>query len=657
MIARIGFDSPPEPPRVALRVGVVGQTALTQPVAWSRPDVDAALDGLVAACVEAAGLEAGLYGPQRVQLRLMTCLAPGFDQLVANAWTDLALSRAEPASLVTTWVLPQPAAQYLARPGLGAAEAIFARSGAAATSRVELDLGSGAEEATSDLAATRFVVQHSDVLISGWDGSMGRPGAGGGTSLSRRAVELALVLGIPVLWVQPQAWDPDALSPEARAIWKRMLPASAARAPVLRILTPFGECARPPTETPPRAGHGAVDATAAQLSHYARYLHVRMPPQPVERLMTGLWSGCWAWLGRLVDRDERRRAIEAGGSPPGPSPADNPPANPARDMPTGSPTWSAHRVADHLAQRMRGVHRGSLVLIAVLGTLAVALALAGFLLKKAECETGMLIVIPAELGVIGCILRTYDSAREHAWHELSVEYRALAEMLRVTSWTWTFGAPYRPEPPFAHRASRDEQPTWMRWYHDALVRALDPAHPAEAAGVRILRLESLDGRIGRCREAWIEAQADYYSRTRQRYEKVHSLAEWGVHWLFGIALLGAIVSCVLVALHVVAHVDAPTWLLVTLVAIGTVGPALAAALHGLLSQLEAERLAVNFRRMASALGVTGGDLQCLREKLASDPRPQDLESVQDKIHEAARAMLMEVDDWHASARVHPLNLP
>jgi hypothetical protein len=161
----------------------------------------------------------------------------------------------------------------------------------------------------------------------------------------------------------------------------------------------------------------------------------------------------------------------------------------------------------------------------------------------------------------------------------------------------------------------------------------------------------------RAQAGWIKYQQGYYEEKGPKYELMHLRAERVVEGLFLAVLWAAAIELgitIVISLFPVPH--PPHVVDIVIVVAGVVGPAVAAALHGLASQLEVERLAHNYAQMDRALQRLWCRFDDVLERVPQRSHAETLERLEELAREAARVMLTEVDDWHAAARVHSPSL-
>jgi hypothetical protein len=185
-------ENPPKP-RFVLRVGVTGHCSdrlsavELQRVAVSAADIIQRLGTVAVALKEGA---ADAFDSAQPTLRFVSSLADGVDQIVS----EVALREGHEVQAC----LPFSGADYRADFPSDDWRKVFdeIRKSPRCTAVLVLDGGRGDLASASYQAASRVVVQQSDLVVAVWNGERSR-GPGG----TRDAMADALNAGIPVVWV------------------------------------------------------------------------------------------------------------------------------------------------------------------------------------------------------------------------------------------------------------------------------------------------------------------------------------------------------------------------------------------------------------------------------------------------------------------------
>lgn len=331
--------------------------------------------------------------------------------------------------------------------------------------------------------------------------------------------------------------------------------------------------------------------------------------------------------------------------------------DPGSDL--SSETLRAHyEWADRLAGHCNGVHRTTLLSIYVLGFFAVLSAVVGELLEKghiARCFTAACealaagdpaaatnlahhhplayFVSLAEITFLAGILALFYVSRRWRIRAKGTDYRLLAELLRIADALWPLRTRQRPLEPRAQGSDGSVQGTWMYWYAQAIVRH---AGPLDRRFDRAYRLE--------CRAAlrhYVADQRRFHQIRVHRFHRLETFFEAAVIVLFALAFLGA--------LGHLFHIPG----LASYALVMTAGlPALAAAIHGLLTQAEFARLERRYESMQIYLD------RVLSEIGRNDAQPDDGGPIQSRDDLVATAlevtsrMVDEVAEWRWLHAVH-----
>lgn len=630
------FEHPPRAPLV-LRVGVVGH----RPDAKKRamPDVKALQEICGTLLLHIQDTFAGISDahpdlfcelPPRKDgkppgLRLISSLAEGADQWVASEANDLGYELQVVLPFKRTEYekdFPDSSVLTEHRRLLGCATAVF-----------ELD-GSRERSGDSYLAAGRVLLNQTDLLIALWDGKDAQ-----GTGGTGQVVREALQRGIPTLWVN---W-------EAPSNWRLMRPAwRLIQQPVdvrgdLRLLTeqvtellvPLGAIHESnPTDDDARELYfqdrrrswtllgGWWNFFRDIVRGKPKPLAVRVPEFAPATKVT--WDEDWYGL---PDGEKRQHAL-----------------------PGSIIAWVEEHFIPHYAWANQlsvyyaNNYRSSFLWIYLLGAMAVLLALIGKTVHASpEVE---LIFISAEVVVISGIIGLTGYGRRRLWHERWIDYRTLAERLRLVRFNCLLGGLWQHASVPSHLATYgNPAATWMQWHARAVERA---------AGLPNVVVQS--EYLSACRELLLEAlisgQEDYHDGNARRLGSIdRRLHRWG-EFLF-LATLGACVFHLLVALReewFVGTVDRwDRWLMF----LAAFLPALGAAIAAIRSQGE-------FHRVVQRSLAMSDELALLRQAVANVPtRPDELNSqlLQQAVEQTTRLMYNEVLDWRIVFQDRPLVWP
>lgn len=285
--------------------------------------------------------------------------------------------------------------------------------------------------------------------------------------------------------------------------------------------------------------------------------------------------------------------------------------------------------ADGLATYFANVTRSSIILNYVMAAFAVLLALLAFGFgggEKGHLEYSysfkrLCVVLELVLIVLIVANTTYGNARR--WHGRWMDYRVLAERLRLQRFLAPLGrvTPHLRSP--AHRSHGDIRGSWLSWYFRALVRASGMVEGRfDASYVNACRA-GFCGLVGDERSG----QISWHAVNAHRFRRI----EAGLHRVGVGCFVLTFVSCVV---HLCWHWPFLTMLCATLPAFGAAAAAI--AMH-----LQLER--VSHHSLAMAEG-----LERLREYL--ERQPPSSRHIGPPCEQIAEAMMTEVLDWRSLFR-------
>jgi len=553
------------------------------------------------------------YRKEPPQLRVISPLAEGADRLVAEE------ALAQDYELQCP--LPFPRREYLADCATEQSKKRYQSLLEKATAVFELD-GQRTDKASLERAykkVGRLVVNQADLLVALWDGL---PAEGkGGTG---EIVEIALTKGIPVVQIDPhQPKNPNLLS------WND--DRSIQSVPLSDVITLLRKILQPPQ------GGSTQSPRELETTNRIRYFNGESWPQP------RWWQGVYCQFVGLLSWNRTAPATEgisthgkekASGWPPEilPETVDTQ----VRDLFHDHYAW-ADGLAIHYADR----YRSAFVLAYLLSALAVLLPLVSHFFPPLRPEIYRVdLLIACELAIIIGIGLIVWTGWKKDWHQRWIDYRLLAETLRVMRFLLPIGKPTPQLTVPAHDAHANPANTWVNWHAQAIERE---------AGLLTLSCNRsyLDAyRQGLISDAGgiLTKQMDYhagFATCAHRFP--HCLHLCGTVIFITILVAGGIHLLEPVFEHV-SHLAETTTLLAAFL------PALGASLAGILTQGEFERIARRSTAMAERLGT-------IVEKLSNEARNHSSESLGHLAETAAQAMITEVLDWRVVFLAKPLGLP
>jgi hypothetical protein len=657
----------------AVVIATTGHTDLdSSRVDAIRALVGRGLDEIARAAADALRHRPGKHRPAR--LVLVSCLAPGADQIVA----DEALRRGYELHAVVPGTVASYRAQLsdVARDEfdrLVAATRVIAETGPA--------LPVGSDESASHVrraayaAATRHMLRHADFLIAIAD-LLHRQELG----ITGEGIRAALWAGRPVLWVDPSRVDrlrwlsqlaeqeldeqlrepagtrfvPDLVPDDAAPPAPRDLVVGTLRDKVATILADrrAGLCYRAeprPSRRSPllRLAAGAWDALVI------RRLPVRRPAGVAKREATE--SATSGRSGPLARWWRRQRGGYAVGyamlrsllptARPTPSPDDAASAA-AGDGVVGLVVAAVERErtrARELAAFYAGAHRSSFLAVALLAVVAVVLA--SLPIGEGHDSPAKRALALAELAILLVMLGIYYANRTRRWQERSLDYRLLSERFRhatallLVGTEWTGGA--APPPQYGDYGPST---TWIDPYFDrCMARIADRLDARLDGSMPWLRFDDAPANadyVRACRSyvrtEWLAGQARYHEETAARYEALDLLLETIQFTL----LLLTIGVCIV---HVVVHLPWLTFLAGVL-------PALSAALASIAGQAEVVRLRDRSLSMQRAIARTLG-------ALAQDGAATSSAALRRVVESTAQRLLEEAIEWRVLFRFRPISSP
>lgn len=280
--------------------------------------------------------------------------------------------------------------------------------------------------------------------------------------------------------------------------------------------------------------------------------------------------------------------------------------------------------ADVLAVGYADATRSAHIMIAVLGALAVLIALTTLVFPQHPEELALKIKIAAlVLEVIVLLLagrRFFRPAHDQRWHERMVEYRAVAELLRHERFIYALGAADRP----GRTADRTwgEPDAWVGWYVRATLRELGFPRTALSAQSRrdvlaTFLKDEIEGDNGQI--SYNRSSSERFQTIDRRLELIVRRAFWTTVTVASIGIVGLTILGIFVWYDLPGHGAAKHfihWIKPWFTVIAAFIPALIAAIHGIRFQIE-------FKGTAVRTAATKRELEEIRKEVvkALEPKP------------------------------------
>lgn len=627
-------DHPPRAPLV-LRIGVIGHRP--DPKKRAEPDVQALREIChklllqiqdTFAGVGVAQSELFVVLPPRQEgkpagLRLISALADGADQWVAQEAVKLGYELQA--------VLPFERNEY-EKDFPDPAEYRRLRDQASAV--FELD-GCRAREGESYLAAGRVLVNQSDLLFAVWDGKDAQ-GTGGTGQLVREAFQRGIPI-IKVNWEAPANWE--LLQPA----WRLLQQPSDIKDDIKLLERKVSELLLP---LPSRY---ASDKPSERDLREVYFANGRRPLT----LLGGWWNffrdlfrGEPGFLQILVPRfiptTQKEWLRDWEGDP---KRKERQHQHSATIRSWVEASYLTHYAwANQLSIFYANYYRSSFIWIFLLGAIAVFLALLG---KTAGVSPGKeQLLIIAEVVVIILIIGLTWFGRRRRWHERWIDYRIVAERLRLIRFGCLLGGVWEHASVPSHLATYgNPATTWMHWHARAVERAAGLPNVVVTAEYLACTKELL-------LEALIVGQEEYHRKNIKRLSSVdHKLHRFG-ETLF-LATLAACAFHLFVALRPELFGHSKEKLEGWLIFCAACLPALGAAMAVVRSQGEFQRVIQRSRAMREELAQLG-------QAVANVPaRPNELNSqlLQQAVEKTTHLMYNEVLDWRIVFQDRPLVWP
>lgn len=526
--------SPFIPPRLTLRVGVVGHRL--NRLEGADTNMLQARAGNVMACVSEVvaqvkrddeAREQRLFAADKPELRLTTALAEGADRIVARA----ALEHQHSLNVILPFRRPIYEEDFEGE-ALTDFGALLSHDAVATVT--ELDTSETPHDPAAYEALGGVLLDHTDVLIAIWDG---KPAAGpGGTANivdEARRRRLVVVLLSPSGELQLWSTPHRAVEPLADGEW-RALDLSAAddrcsnalAEEVKRLLVLPSP---PPTDT-------KLDNEVKPEHRLLRFIK--------ERVRSGSYAFGYDLLRRAYVRgrsfdwrinyrfDEEQQAawgetLASAKTIGGKEFADS------LDSKLRQRWIGADNLAVHYSQKFRSTYIANFVLAA----LAVLIGLLAVFFWEDKGVKAVCVAL--ELVLLAIILGNTFRGKGAHWQRRWLDYRSLAEALRPARLHLLIGgSPARP----GDATARVGGEAWVAWYVRGALREIPPPtgvidRVALAEALKVARLEEIDG------------QVDYHQRNAATLKPLDRSLERTAEWAFGLAAGAGLLYLILYGLY------------------------------------------------------------------------------------------------------------
>jgi hypothetical protein len=614
----------PPKPIPALRVGVTGHRridAADTQAAWAaiRASIDSVLSAADAALVALAA-DPAFDQEAGTRKRLLSALAEGADRVAADAALD--------AGWALHAVLPLSPPHYAADFDDAESRAHFDTLLGRSASVLDLagDGEPGAPRNEAYALGGRVVVENSDLLIAVWNGAPAR-GRGG----TEEVVRMALERGALVVRCRPDAPETLETLSKIGAEWTKIDPATLADRLCERLAPP----------APNSTARTRLDRFQNEEREHRRSLAVAYD-----------WMVSLV-LGRKLPRggfNKRRDAVDEDACWVGFFDS----------TPVAGAAGDAHRAvarpyawADHLSIHYADNYRSSYVANFLLAGLAVFVGLLGLLTSTylpGLSDWPKFPFVAAELALIVLIIGITYFGRRNDWHRRWLDYRLLAELLRLARLGVAAG--HNVGPPSTERRGESEESAWVIWR----VRAAQREAPVIAGRLAAKERTAVRDRIA---EEEIEPQIAYHlgaDGTPGNAKRMKTLAhriEGAAEWLF---VATAVLGVLYLGLLMMIELGLPGWpdkdsdsysstfkLTESLIKYGgaiLMGalPAFGAALSGIVAQGDFEGSADRSERI-------GARLQALRARLHAEEKAPDFGLILALIDDIAEIEITDLSAW------------
>lgn len=596
---------------LSFHVGVTGHRRIDEDFVEAK--VDEILTSIKAALESPTKYWDGFVGP--AILRVVSCLADGTDQIVAQKGLDLGYT----LEAIVPFPVDDDSDSVHAKDrtdgqaSLDAFNDLYGKAEHVLQLNPNYPAGVAWNSAEAESARNRgyeragfLMLDHCDVLIAVWDGKpCDRPGS------TAQVVERAVKMQIPVLIIQPR--------PTNKPVIIRFM----SQEPIAdehEIYSIIDKILKKPDTL--NRGFFSFDLFCVQKERRDVF----------SRTYNSIWPLFYRWIAWV---------------PPKPDPLSEE-SKSSMSTQSEKDLQAFYQDADSLAIFYANSFRSSFVLSCFLGAAAVTVAtIGGCVPWSPQWAIGLGFL---EMVFILFICFNFFGLKQRRWQQKLTHFRYLAEQLRhfivLRKIGWVI-----PEVHATQHYSIGEGQSWVRWYLRNITRNIGlPATDFTDTTV----LPTLKKEIA---ERWIDDQARFHERTRDRYHLLEKRLT-GLTYVLFVLTFAALFSHILLELPVLSHQPHENYhissvekdmhspsadehhekssLLIVCSLLTILFPVWAMAVHALGHYAEAHRMTDRSEAMHKRLEV-------FSEQVKQCTSPTELDQI---ARETAYLMLQEVADWH-----------
>jgi hypothetical protein len=618
MRLRVGVSGHREPPKLSADALAPIRASIEQILGTISAAVRKQTDAMAAQFARDRDQLSADGGIAHAHLTIVSSLAEGADHIVAEA--GLA------AGFTLESVLPFAKDEYVKHFATEESRAKFDELLGSASSVFILDGSTKDQDRPRAYETAGLIMLHNiDLLIAIWNGEEA-DGRGGTAEIVGRAI----TDGMPIIWIDPATPDMPKLS------W-----------------SPRGQAPPANASARPRETFGPIDDV---LITQAVVETLSLPRDAEKSLRQYLgeprrhWNWCpwfpllqWVFAGEPIKwsnfylRPLLSHTREKWDGYFAMLPADKV-QRPAIEQ-VLLPAYSA---ANHLAVYYSLVYRSTYVFNFLFAFVAVGLALAGIFIHDPVTKSYFVVI---ELLVILAILLTWHRGHSRQWHRRWLDYRRLAECLRVMRVLALVGSG-GPIERSGRSLDGDEQ-DWVNWYALSVRRVISLPHRTIDPGYMTAVRDAT-------REAEIKEQIGYNADLKERMGKLDRHMHKCAQILLGVTLFLCFAFLSVVAVSVIASVALPNTEFIRTYVLGafTLATALLPTLGAALGAIRAQG---DFKTVAEQAELTAKRLEIIDRILAGEPL--NFARLSDRMEKASDVMMADLREWQTLFRARPLSPP